>query len=202
MALFIPTYFSPISQYAAFVQAKEIVFEMDDNFQKQSYRNRCYIFNTNGRQILNIPVKHAISSARKKTKDTLLEKGTSWQDQHFRSLKTAYSNSPFFEFYVDDLAPLFEKKYTYLQDVNIDTFLFVSEALQIDSDFKKTTSYILESENNDFRNLASAKVHPKIVLDPYIQMFDDKHGFTPNLSILDLLFMEGPNAISFLTKNG
>ena len=202
MALFIPTYFSPISQYAAFVQAKEIVFEMDDNFQKQSYRNRCYIFNTNGRQILNIPVKHAISSARKKTKDTLLEKGTSWQDQHFRSLKTAYSNSPFFEFYVDDLAPLFEKKYTYLQDVNIDTFLFVSEALQIDSDFKKTTSYILESENNDFRNLASAKVHPKIVLDPYIQMFDDKHGFIPNLSILDLLFMEGPNAISFLTKNG
>jgi hypothetical protein len=202
MALFIPTYFSPISQYAAFVHAKEIVFEMDDNFQKQSYRNRCYIFNTNGRQILNIPVKHPISSERKKTKDTLLEKGTSWQDQHFRSLKTAYSNSPFFEFYVDDLAPLFEKKYTYLQDVNIDTFLFVSEALQIDSDFKKTTSYILESENNDFRNLASAKVHPKIVLDSYIQMFDDKHGFIPNLSILDLLFMEGPNAISFLTKNG
>jgi hypothetical protein len=201
MALFIPTYFSPISQYAAFVHAKEIVFEMDDNFQKQSYRNRCYIFNTNGRQILNIPVKHPSTSERKKTKDTLLEKGTCWQDQHFKSLKTAYRNSPFFEFYVDDLAPIFEKKYTYLQDVNIDTFLFVSQALQIDSDFKKTTSYILESEDSDLRNLASAKVHPKIVLEPYIQMFDDKHGFIPNLSILDLLFMEGPNAISFLKKN-
>ena len=201
MALFIPTYFSPISQYAAFVHAKEIVFEMDDNFQKQSYRNRCYIFNTNGRQILNIPVKHAISSARKKTKDTLLEKGTSWQDQHFRSLKTAYSNSPFFEFYVDDLAPLFEKKYTYLQDVNIDTFLFVSEALQIDSDFKKTSSYTEVLKSNDFRNLAAIKTQPKNLVKPYIQMFDDKHGFLPNLSILDLLFMEGPNAISFLEKN-
>jgi hypothetical protein len=201
MALFIPTYFSPISQYAAFVHTKEIVFEMDDNFQKQSYRNRCYIFNTNGRQLLNIPVKHTSTSERKKTKDTLLENVTPWQDQHFKSLKTAYRNSPFFEFYVDDLAPIFEKKYTYLQDVNIDTFLFVSEALQIHSDFKKTTSYILESENNDFRNLASAKVQPKKVMEPYIQMFDDKHGFIPNLSILDLLFMEGPNAISFLKKN-
>jgi hypothetical protein len=202
MALFIPTYFAPISQYSEIINTDEVIFEVHDNFQKQSYRNRCYIFNNNGKQLLNIPVKHSNKSSRKQTKDTLIESITPWQDQHFRSLKTAYSNSPFFEFYVDDLAPLFEKKYTYLQDVNIDTFLFVSEALQIDSDFKKTTSYILESENNDFRNLASAKVHPKIIVDPYIQMFDDKHGFLPNLSILDLLFMEGPNAISFLKKNG
>jgi hypothetical protein len=201
MALFIPTYFSPISQYAALVHAKEIIFEVNDNFQKQSYRNRCYIFNTNGRQLLNIPVKHAISSERKKTRDILLEKGSSWQIQHFKSLKTAYRNSPFFEFYIDDLAPIFEKKYIYLQDVNIDTFLFVFEALQIPSDFKRTTTYNLESANNDFRNLASAKLHPKKVVDSYIQMFDDKHGFIPNLSILDLLFMEGPNAISFLKKN-
>jgi hypothetical protein len=201
MSLFIPTYFSPVSQYSEIIKSKNIVFEMDDNFQKQSYRNRCYIFNTNGRQLLNIPVKHSISSKRKKTKDTLLEKGTSWQDQHFKSLKTAYRNSPFFEFYIDDIAPIFEKKYKYLQDVNIDTFLFVSNALQINSNFKETTSYILESENNDFRNLASAKVQPKEIVEPYIQMFDDKHGFIPNLSILDLLFMEGPNAVSFLEKS-
>ena len=129
MALFIPTYFSPISQYSEIMHAAEVVFEMNDNFQKQSYRNRCYIFNTNGKQLLNIPVKHPISGARKKTQDTLLENATSWQNQHFKSLKTAYRNSPFFEFYVDDIAPIFEKKYTFLQDVNIDTFLFVSEAL-------------------------------------------------------------------------
>jgi hypothetical protein len=201
MALFIPTYFSPISQYSEIMHTAKVVFEMNDNFQKQSYRNRCYIFNTNGKQLLNIPVKHPVSSSRKKTQDTLVENATQWQDQHFKSLKTAYRNSPFFEFYVDDLAPIFEKKYTFLQDVTIDTFLFVSEALQINSDFKKTTSYAEALENYDFRNLADIKNQTKICNDTYIQMFDDTHGFLPNLSILDLLFMEGPNAISFLEKN-
>ncbi|AUC85001.1 hypothetical protein CW731_06730 [Polaribacter sp. ALD11] len=200
MALFIPTYFSPISQYSEITNAEELSFEMDDNFQKQSFRNRCYIFNTNGKQLLNIPVKHPISSGRKKTKDTLVENATPWQDQHFKSLKTAYRNSPFFEFYVDDMAPIFEKEYRYLQDVNIDTFLFVSEALQINTHFDKTIAYSTEIENNDFRHLAEVKSQPKKLVDKYIQMFDDKHGFIPNLSILDLLFMEGPNAISFLEE--
>jgi hypothetical protein len=201
MALFIPTYFAPISQYSEIINTDEVIFEVHDNFQKQSFRNRCYIFNTNGKQLLNIPVKHPNSSSRKQTKDTLVENATHWQDQHFKSLKTAYRNSPFFEFYVDDLAHIFEKKYTYLQDINIDTFLFVSEALQISSNFKKTSSYTEVLESNDFRNLAAIKTQPKNLVKPYIQMFDDKHGFLPNLSILDLLFMEGPNAISFLEKN-
>jgi hypothetical protein len=201
MALFIPTYFGPISQYSEIINTAEVLFEVHDNFQKQSFRNRCYIFNTNGKQLLNIPVKHPNSSSRKQTKDTLVENATHWQDQHFKSLKTAYRNSPFFEFYVDDLAHIFQKKYTYLQDINIDTFLFVSEALQISSNFKKTSSYTEVLESNDFRNLAAIKTQPKNLVKPYIQMFDDKHGFLPNLSILDLLFMEGPNAISFLEKN-
>ncbi len=100
-----------------------------------------------------------------------------------------------------EFANIFEKKYNYLQDINIDTFLFVSEALQISSNFKKTSSYTEVLESNDFRNLAAIKTQPKNLVKPYIQMFDDKHGFLPNLSILDLLFMEGPNAISFLEKN-
>jgi hypothetical protein len=198
MSLFIPTYFSPVSQYSEIIKSKNIVFEMDDNFQKQSYRNRCYIFNTNGRQLLNIPVKHSISSKRKKTKDTLLEKGTSWQDQHFKSLKTAYRNSPFFEFYIDDIAPIFEKKYKYLQDVNIDTFLFIEDALQLDARFSITKKYEVETNENDFRLFAEKNHQPKKMTKKYIQMFDDKHGFISNLSILDLLFMEGPNINSYL----
>lgn len=200
MSLFIPTYFSPISQYSEIINSDEVLFEMDDNFQKQSYRNRCYIFNTNGKQLLNIPVKHPLSSSRKKTKDTLVENVTPWQDQHFKSLKTAYRNSPFFEFYVDDLAPIFEKEYKFLQDINIDTFLFISEALQLESKFKKTTTYTTETQSTDFRALADIKNQPTHKVSKYIQMFDDKHGFISNLSILDLLFMEGPNAISFLEK--
>ncbi|EAQ42042.1 WbqC family protein [Polaribacter sp. MED152] len=198
MSLFIPTYFSPISQYSEIIKSNEIVFEMEDNFQKQSYRNRCYIYNSNGKQLLSIPVKHINKEGRKKTKDTLVENDFPWQDHHFKSLKSAYRTSPFFDFLEDDIAPIFYKKYKYLQDVNIDTFLFVKDTLQLDQTFKKTNSYQTESVTRDFRVLADRKHQPKKTIEPYIQMFDDKHGFLPNLSILDLIFMEGPNAISYL----
>lgn len=198
MSLFIPTYFSPISQYSEIVKADKIIFEMDDNFQKQSYRNRCYIYNSNGKQLLSVPVKHLTKDSRKKTKDTLVENDFPWQDQHFKSLKIAYRTSPFFEFFEDDLAPIFEKKYTYLQDLNIDTFLFLTDALQIETTFSKTQEYKFEPNGKDFRLLAEIKQQPEKLVEKYIQMFDDKHGFIPNLSILDLLFMEGPNAISYL----
>lgn len=198
MSLFIPTYFSPISQYSEIIKSDEIVFEMEDNFQKQSYRNRCYIYNSNGKQLLSIPVKHINKEGRKKTKDTLVENDFPWQDHHFKSLKSAYRTSPFFDFLEDDIAPIFHKKYKYLQDVNIDTFLFVKDTLQLDQTFKKTNSYKTESVTRDFRVLADRKHQPKKTIEPYIQMFDDKHGFLANLSILDLIFMEGPNAISYL----
>ena len=198
MSLFIPTYFSPISEYSEIVKSKEVVFEMEDNFQKQSYRNRCYIFNANGKQLLNIPVKYKGTSVRKKTKDMLVENDIPWQDQHLKSLQTAYRNSPFYEFYEDDLLHIFKKKYNFLQDVNIDTFLFLTDALQISQQYSKTDEYVLDGKLEDFREFANAKNHPKTLTKTYIQMFDDKHGFIPNLSILDLLFMEGPNAISYL----
>ncbi|WP_299012357.1 WbqC family protein [uncultured Polaribacter sp.] len=198
MSLFIPTYFSPIAQYQEIIRATEVAFEMEDNFQKQSYRNRCYIYNTNGRQLLNIPVKHPKTSFRKKTKDTLIENAQNWQDQHFKSLKTAYRNSPFFEFYVDDLIPIFEKKYKFLQDLNIDTFLYIKDALQLENKVVKTKAYATGSLSKDYRHLADAKKTPARFYKPYTQMFDEKYGFIPNLSVLDLLFMEGPNSISFL----
>ncbi|MCI2227651.1 WbqC family protein [Polaribacter sp. MSW13] len=198
MSLFIPTYFGPISQYSEIVKSDKVVFEMEDNFQKQSYRNRCYIYNTNGKQLLNIPVKHQVNEGRKKTKDTLVENDFPWQDQHLKSLQTAYRSSPFFEFFEHDIAPIFEKKYKYLQDINIDTFLFITDALQLNSDFTKTSEYQTQSKEPDFRILADRKYQPKKLVKNYIQMFDDNHGFIPNLSILDLLFMEGPNAISYL----
>ncbi|NVJ89741.1 MAG: WbqC family protein [Flavobacteriaceae bacterium] len=197
MSLFIPTYFSPISQYAALSKANEVVFELHDNYQKQSYRNRCYIYNGNGKQLLSVPVKHNKKEGRKKTKDTLIENDFPWQDQHFKSIQTAYRVSPYFEFFEDDIAPIFEKKYTFLHDLNIDTFKFITDALQLEDSFKTTESYHLETTEIDFRHLAERKLQPEKVVEPYTQMFDDKHGFIPNLSILDLIFMEGPNAVSF-----
>ncbi|MGG8497793.1 WbqC family protein [Tenacibaculum sp. TC6] len=199
MALFIPTYFAPIAQYAAIYQANDVVFELEDNYQKQTYRNRCYIYGANGKLALNIPVKHTTSEGRKKTKDTLVENDFPWQQQHFKSLQAAYRSSPFFEFFEDDLRTIFTKKYTYLQDVTIDTHQLIADALQINEDYSTTNNYEITAEN-DYRSLAIAKKGIEIEMDSYIQMFDDKYGFIPNLSILDLLFMEGANAISFLEK--
>ncbi|TDQ27756.1 WbqC family protein [Tenacibaculum caenipelagi] len=200
MSLFIPTYFAPISQYSAIYQTEAVIFEMEDNYQKQTYRNRCYIYGANGKLALNIPVKHKTKQGRKKTKDTLVENNFPWQQQHYKSLQSAYRSSPFFEFFEEDLLKIFNKKYTFLQDLNIDTHLFVTDALQMDQSFSKTTSYEVTPNITDYRALAIAKKGVEIEMDAYIQMFDDKYGFIPNLSILDLLFMEGPNTISFLEK--
>lgn len=200
MSLFIPSYFGTISQYSEIIKSNSVVFEMEDNFQKQSYRNRCYIYNSNGKQLLNIPIKDKNKGTfqRKKTKNMLVENDSFWQNQHLKSLQIAYRSSPFYEFYEDDLRFIFTKKYTYLQDVNIDTFLFMADALQIAPQYSKTEKYTEKTREDDFRILADVKKKIPNLGVPYTQTFDDKHGFIPNLSILDLLFMEGPNTISFL----
>lgn len=198
MSLFIPTYFSPIAQYAAIYKSDEITFELEDNFQKQTYRNRCYIYGANGKLALTVPVKHKKSTDRKKTKDTLVENDFPWQSQHLKSLQTAYQSSPYFEFFEDDLRKIFTKKYNYLVDLNIDTYLFITDALQIKQSYKETTAYEIDPSVEDFRPLSLAKKGVSVNMEEYTQMFDDKHGFISNLSILDLLFMEGNNTLTFL----
>ena len=198
MALFIPTYFSPISQYQALLNSNSITFEVEDNYQKQTYRNRCYIYGANGKQLLNIPVTIPKSSKKTKSKDILVE-NANWQKQHYKSLEAAYNHSPFFEFYKDDLRKIFSKKYTYLLDVNLDSFHFIMDALELPKEYTLSKTYE-ETKLNDFRNLADSKKKVEISSIPYIQMFDKKFGFLKNLSILDLLFMECPNSINFLEK--
>ena len=197
MSLFIPTYFSPISQYIAIVNSDEVLFETEDNFQKQTYRNRCYIYGPNGKQLLNVPIKHNSESSKKKTKDTLVDNSVAWQKQHLKSIQVAYRNSPFFEFYEDDLLPIFSKEYKYLLDLNIETYLYITDALQVSNNYQKTEEY-LPASDNDFRFLANAKQEHNYNYKPYIQMFDDKFGFLKDLSMLDLLFMEGPNTFSYI----
>ncbi len=201
MALFIPTYFSPISQYFEIIKSNSITFEMYDNYQKQSYRNRCYISNANGKLLLNIPVKYSRRKTQKrnKTKDILVENDFPWQNNHLKSLQNAYRSSPFYEFYEDELISIFSKKYTFLQDINIDTFLFVSEAIQISNSYSTTKKYITDTTGeSDFRFLADIKKQSEKPLKKYFQVFENKYGFISNLSILDLLFAEGPNTTNFM----
>ncbi|WP_298370387.1 WbqC family protein [uncultured Lutibacter sp.] len=197
MNLFQPTYFSPISQYIAIVNSKKIQFEVEDNFQKQTYRNRCYIYTANGKHLLNVPIEQ-MKGVKQKTKDVKVDYKDNWNKLHLKTLTTTYSSSPFFEFYIDDLLPIFNKKHNFLLDLNLKCHSSIMDALQTNIAYSKTKEYNKEIKQNDFRKLAIAKGEPIYTFDRYIQVFEQNHGFIPNLSILDLLFMEGPNALNYL----
>jgi len=194
-----PTYFPSISHYVAMAQSEKIVFEMEDNFQKQTNRNRTYIYSPNGIQLLNIPVKHS-KQIHQKTKDVKIETDFDWQKQHFKSLEAAYRSSPFFEYFEDEIRPIFEKKHTFLMDLNFEAMDIVSKCLRMKFEYDATTEYFHEVDSNtvlDFRTLANGKKDDS-KFEPYTQVFAEKQGFLNNLSILDLLFNEGKYALDYL----
>ena len=200
-AILHPSYFPSISHFAAMAQSETITFEVEDNFQKQTNRNRAYIYSPNGIQMLNIPIKHSKEN-RQKTKDIRIENDFDWQKQHFKSLEAAYRSSPFFEFFEDDLMPIFEKKYDFLLDLNFKALDFVTKCLRMKIDYTTTTEYFHEVDNSlitDFRPLINGKKDHSL-FESYTQVFDDKYGFINNLSILDLLFNEGKYAMEYLKK--
>ena len=195
-ALLHPTYFPSISHFAVMAQSDKIYFEMEDNFQKQTNRNRMYIYSPNGIQMLNIPVKHS-SSGNQKTRDIQLETAFDWQKQHFKSLEAAYRNSPFFEFFEEDLKPIFEKKHTYLMDLNLQTIEIVSKCLGFKFEAVTTEEYFATPFQTDFRTLANGK-KDTYQFAFYPQVFEEKFGHINNLSVLDLLFNEGRHALTYL----
>lgn len=196
-----PTYFPSIGQFHL-IMNRSCLWEVSDNYQKQTLRNRAYIYGTNGKQALNLPIKHVGGqTGRQLFKDVRVENHFAWQRLHWKSLETAYRTSPFFEYYEDDLHPMFQKKYTFLLDVNFDAIQILLNCLQTNVDFGQTSSYQAEPQGvNDYRFLTSAKKEFPIRMPEYHQIFSDKHGFIPNLSVLDLLFHEGPNTAEFLKK--
>lgn len=196
MYLLQPTYFSPIIQYVKIAKSTEVLFEVEDNFQKQTYRNRCYIYTASGKHLLNVPIQHN-KGQKQKTKDVKIDYKDNWHKLHLKTLRTAYSSSPYFEFYIDDFRPVFEKKFTFLLDLNLLTHNVVMDALELKIPYKKTTSFTKDSVN-DLRNLANVRNEMPFDLKRYIQVFHQKHGFIANLSILDLIFMEGPNSLNYL----
>jgi len=194
-----PCYFPSVSTFVGLAQSDTITLEMDDNFQKQTNRNRMYIYSPNGIQLLNIPVKHS-KQTHQKTKEILLETAFDWQKQHFKSLEAAYRSSPFFEYFEDDLMPIFEKKHTYLMDLNLETMQLVCKCLGLDFSYKETTEYFKETEDlTDLRYLVNGKKDHS-AFEPYPQVFEEKQGYLNNLSILDLLFNEGRYALDYLKK--
>ncbi len=192
-------YFGSIAQFVAIAQAENVVFENEDNFQKQTYRNRTYIYGANGKLLLTVPIKHSGKEIRQHYKDIRIENDFEWQQLHWKSLETAYRTSPFFEYYEDELVSLFQKKKEFLLDFNYECMQILFDCLQLDISFSKTKSYHKNPENLiDKRQLVNARRENEYPLESYIQVFSEKYGFLSNLSILDLLFNEGTNALTYL----
>ena len=192
-----PSYFPSISHFVAIAEADIVTFEVEDNFQKQTNRNRMYIYSPNGIQLLNVPVKHN-KERHQRIKEVKIENDFDWQKQHFKSLEAAYRTSPFFEYFEDDILPIFQKKHNYLMDLNMETMAIVSKCLRLEFDYDETTEYFhVVTDKVDHRNLINGKKDTS-VFEPYTQVFGDKYDYLNNLSILDLLFNEGRYALDYL----
>jgi hypothetical protein len=194
-------YLAPVSYYVLLARAGKVVIEQHENYQKQSYRNRCLIAAANGPMVLSIPVKKTLPG-KNSIRDIQLSGHGNWQHMHWNSLVSAYASSPYFAFYRDDIRPFYEKKYKYLFDFNEALREEICALLHLEPRLEYSKSYTTgpETEILDYREL----IHPKkqrleeLLPGPYVQVFDRKFGFLPDLSVLDLLFNTGPEASLFL----
>lgn len=252
-ALLSTTYFGPIQWYQKLNRYDLCVIEQFDNFQKQTYRNRCRIATANGSQVLTVPVER--TEGKCLMRDVRISDHGAWRHLHWNALQSAYGESPFFEFYADDLHPFFERRWTFLLDFNMDITNKLCELLDIHPRLSLTTNYLPPTSGEEEKSFRKEEktlgeeeksfgkeekklgeqeksfgkgekklgedeksreekepfidfreaIHPKHPLPdadfaprPYYQQHAPRHGFQPNLSILDLLFNEGNEAIFFL----
>ena len=207
-ALLQTTYFGPIQWYQKLYRYDQTLIEQYDSYQKQTYRNRCVIATANGLQALTVPVEHNVqrSMFNVQCKDLRISDHNQWRRVHWNALQSAYSESPFFDYYADDIRPFFEKKYEFLVDFNEAIRQTVCDLLDIQPKVEYTSSFLSPltshlSPLDDFREVINAK-HPQADADfqprRYWQVFEGKHGFQSNLSILDLLFNMGNEAVFYL----
>lgn len=201
-ALLSAAYFGPVQWYQKLNRYDACQVEQYDNFLKQTYRNRCVIATTSGTQALTIPVEKA-ETPKCLMRDVRISNHGNWRHLHWNALLSAYGESPFFEYYEDDIRPFFERKWDFLLDFNMEITRKMCELLDIQPSISLTTAYDGEP-NGDVSDFREA-IRPKKPLPdadfnakPYYQVYSQKHGFQPNLSILDLLFNEGNEAIFFL----
>lgn len=209
MHLLSTTFFGPVQWYQKLNIADTAMVEAHENYCKQTYRNRCIIATANGMQALTVPVERPadIDLNRCPIRDLRISDHGRWRQLHWNALQSAYSESPFFEYYADDIRPFFERRYDFLFDFNMEICLTVCQLLDIRPNMALTDTYVKHSELPpdvaDYRDVIVPK-HP--LPDPffsprqYYQVFAPKTGFLPNLSILDLLFNMGPEGIFLLSE--
>lgn len=199
-------YFPNIQYISKFLLFREIVIEQFENYQKQSFRNRCVIYGANGPLTLVVPVKKN-HGEKTLTKDVQIDYDLTWQHQHWKSIHSAYKNSPFFDYFEDDFHLFFQKKEKYLIDLNNKVTDLILKLLQINVPPHISDSY---STNNityyDYRETINPKARlskPDNLFFPcsYHQVFSDRFGFISNLSVVDLLFNEGTESFQIIQKS-
>ncbi len=215
-ALLATTYFGPVQWYQKLARHGTALIEAHENFQKQTFRNRCVIATTAGTQTLTVPVEHLGGGGKVQMRDIRVSDHGNWRHLHWHALLSAYSETPFFDYYADDLRPFFERKWTFLLDFNEAIRATVCSLLDIHPRVALTaacaplgaTEASADGDEAPWRvcdyRMAIDPKHPQEDADfcprPYYQVFAAKNGFIPNLSILDLLFNMGPEAIFWLVR--
>lgn len=198
-AIFPIFYIPPVSYFSGIKQFNyNFQLEVQEHFPKQTYRNRASIYSPNGTLDLRVPVIKG-SKVHTKVKDVKISDEFKWQRLHWKSLESCYRNSAYFEYYEDEFYKFYTNKYDFLYDLNIELFQWVLKQLKLNFDLRLTEDYVkIYDEGLDFRS--AFKVNNKQLdsdAKPYFQVFDDREGFKPNLSIVDLLFNQGPQAKSY-----
>ena len=192
-------YLPPVEYFAKLnIYRANILIEKEEHFPKQTYRNRANVYTPDGVLGLTVPVIKG-SKNHTKVKDIKISYDFNWQRLHWLSLQACYRRSAYFEYYEDELTPFYEKKFDYLFDYNEQLLQFVLKAMKMKIDFKYTESYEANyPELIDYRESINPKRETDFNQKPYFQVFEDRKGFIKNLSIVDLLFNQGPHSINYL----
>jgi WbqC-like protein family len=199
------TYIGPAQYFTKFILYDEIWLETQENYTRQTYRNRCIICGANGKLSLTVPV---ITSGKHKTliKDVRIDNTKNWQKLHWKSIESAYRSSPFYEFFIDDFQPFFSTRFEFLFDMNMEILMKIFHILEINPKISLTERFLFPGKTGvaDLRD----SIHPKKSYRSdksfkpleYKQVFSERHGFLANLSIIDLIFNTGPEASGILRR--
>ena len=192
-------YLPPIKYFALLAQHSSSIVEVKESYPKQTYRNRCAVLGANGKLNLSIPVKK-INGNNSKTEEIEIINTSNWYLNHWRTITSAYSNSPYFLYYKDDLEKYFHGDFSNLIKLNTAITKELLTIIGINHEIKFSDEFKTPGNNKlDFRYSISPKINTSNnEFDKYIQVFSNKFGFMANLSIIDLLFNLGPDTHSYL----
>ncbi|MBQ8500911.1 MAG: WbqC family protein [Bacteroides sp.] len=199
-------YLAPVEYYTKLVAYEQIYVEQYDHYSKQTYRNRCTIAAPDGPLALSVPIVKP-ESLKCLMQDIRISEHGNWRHLHWNAIESAYNHTPFFEYYKDDFRPFYEKRYDFLIDFNEELCQLICSLIDMQPCIQRTAEYrtSFTPDEADFREV----IHPKkdfgkedtaFVPVPYYQVFQERLGFLPNLSIIDLLFNMGPESILVLQQ--